>query len=306
MTRRTWLMLLLLAALAGAAWLAWQRYQQPAPGPVDGTLAPIVPPADPADPAASRVRPPLEPLPPDQEPPALDESDVPLQQSLDEMIGAGPLEQVLIPDELVRRAVVFIDNLDRRPIRMRHWPLRHVPGPPQIVTAPDGGSLWSLDNSARYAPYVQALESISPSGFAGVYRRYYPLLQQAWEELGHAGSSFHERLLQVLDHLLATPRVTYPLELKREKVLYQFADPRLEALSWGQKAILRAGPGHRPRIDAMLRELRAAVVATAEAPASGPAPAPDAAPDAELDTEPAPAAQSPGAAPAGPGAGAAD
>ena len=33
MTRRTWLMLLLLAALAVAAWLAWQRYQQPAPGP---------------------------------------------------------------------------------------------------------------------------------------------------------------------------------------------------------------------------------------------------------------------------------
>lgn len=287
MTRRTWLMLLLLAALAAAAWLAWQRYQQPVPGPASGTLAPIVPPADPADPAASRVPPPLEPLPPLEEPPALDESDAPLQQSLEEMVGTGPLEKVLIPDQLVRRAVVFIDNLDRRPIRMRHWPLRHVPGPPEIATAPDGSSLWSLDNGARYAPYVEALEAISPSGFAGVYRRYYPLLQKAWEELGHAEGSFHQRLLQVLDHLLATPRVTYPLELKRDKVLYQFADPRLEALSWGQKAILRAGPEHRPRIDARLRELRTAVAATAGTAA------PDAEPAAETQPSAGPPAQSP-------------
>ena len=201
-------------------------------------------------------------------------------------VGTGPLEKVLIPDELVRRAVVFIDNLDRGPIRMRHWPLRHVPGPPEIATAPDGSSLWSLDNGARYTPYVEALEAISPSGFAGVYRRYYPLLQEAWEALGHAEGSFHERLLQVLDHLLATPRVTYPLELQRDKVLYQLADPRLEALSWGQKAILRAGPGHRPRIDAMLRELRTAVAATAGTAA------PDTDPAAETQPSAGPPARS--------------
>ena len=41
--------------------------------------------------------------------------------------------------------------------------------------------------------------------------------------------------------------------------MYQYADPKLEALSSGQKLLLRIGPDNEATIKAKLRELRAAV-----------------------------------------------
>jgi hypothetical protein len=43
--------------------------------------------------------------------------------------------------------------------------------------------------------------------------------------------------------------------------MYQFADPNLEALSAGQKLLLRMGPANAVIVKAKLRELRSAVVA---------------------------------------------
>jgi hypothetical protein len=41
--------------------------------------------------------------------------------------------------------------------------------------------------------------------------------------------------------------------------MYQYADPKLEGLSSGQKLLLRIGPDNEAIIKAKLRELRAAV-----------------------------------------------
>ena len=90
----------------------------------------------------------------------------------------------------------------------------------------------------------------------GVYRRYYPLFQQAYVDLGYPDGYFNDRLVEVIDHLLATPDVAGPIRLTQPSVFYQFADPSLEERSAGQKALIRLGPENAAIVKAKLRELR--------------------------------------------------
>jgi len=121
-------------------------------------------------------------------------------------------------------------------------------------------------NAARYAPYVQALERIDAKQLAGVYLRFYPLFQQAYEELGYPQAYFNDRLVASIDHVLAAPEPSVPPRLTQPKVLYEFEDPQLEALSAGQKAMLRMGPDNAQRLKAKLRALRAEITAGAPKP----------------------------------------
>ena len=67
--------------------------------------------------------------------------------------------------------------------------------------------------------------------------------------------------IEVIDHLLETPEVNDPIELVRPHVLYEYSDPNLEALSSGQKLLLRMGSDNAARIKGTLRELRVLVTA---------------------------------------------
>jgi hypothetical protein len=60
-----------------------------------------------------------------------------------------------------------------------------------------------------------------------------------------------------MDHLLTAPEIKEPINLIRPKVFYQFADPQLEALSAGQKILVRIGVDNTQRVKSKLRELRA-------------------------------------------------
>ena len=117
----------------------------------------------------------------------------------------------------------------------------------------------SAANYARYTPFIHLVETTDPKTLATVYFHLYPLFQQAYEDLGYPGRFFNDRLVEVIDHLLATPEVKGPIRLVQPKVLYEFADPDLEALSAGQKAMLRLGPVNAARVKAKLQAIRALV-----------------------------------------------
>jgi hypothetical protein len=138
--------------------------------------------------------------------------------------------------------------------------MQPVRGAFQVVHDGDAITI-AAGNAARYTPYVQMLEKVDAKQLAGVYLRFYPLFQQAYEELGYPKAYFNDRLVGAIDHLLVTPEVAGPLLLKQPKVLYEFADPQLEALSAGQKAMIRMGPDNARRVKAKLRVLRSEVAA---------------------------------------------
>lgn len=232
------------------------RYPVAEPQP-DPDAAPSSASSDDQPEVAARPRPSPTPLP------ALEKSDAPLLKAAEPVLGSRGLPDFLVPQALIEHIVVTIDNLDKRPIRLDYRPLKHVPGQPVVSTQGGDTPVHTLTaaNAERYAPYVEFLEALDPARVALLYRRFYPLFQQAYRNLGYPQAYFNDRLVAIIDHLLATPEVNFPILLVQPKVFYQFADPALEKRSWGQKTLIRMGPQNRAKVQRFLRALREGVTA---------------------------------------------
>ncbi|HEY5566305.1 MAG TPA: DUF3014 domain-containing protein [Gammaproteobacteria bacterium] len=192
--------------------------------------------------------------------PALDESDAEVASTLTESFGPQVLEQYSRPENVIRNLVVTVDNLPRTNLALDRRPLQATPG---VFVA--GGSedayYLSEENYARYTPFTTLLARTEARTIVALYRRYYPLMQEAYVDLGNPETVFATRVVEVIDHLLATPEVQGPIALVQPNVLYQFKDPALERLSSGQKILLRMGPEHAAIVKTKLREIRAELAA---------------------------------------------
>jgi hypothetical protein len=190
--------------------------------------------------------------------PTLESSDKPLHDALAEITGERVLDELIRPEMLLRHIVVTIDNLPRKRAAVELRPTKPVPG--QFLANGDEQSA-TLDsaNYARYTPYVRVAQRLDAQRVGTLYFHYYPLFQEAYQSLGYPNGYFNDRLVATIDDMLATPDVTGPIALTRPNVTYQYADPKLEALSAGQKLLLRMGPENAAVIKAKLRELRATV-----------------------------------------------
>jgi hypothetical protein len=258
---RVWWVTIPVGAVALMAGIYFFWPQPPAP---TAALAPAPPAAAPqaTPPAEPVIEHPVEALRPTETPSpvALADSDAALAAALGHLLGDERLRKWFHADAMVRRFVATVDNLPRQTVATKVRSLQPVHG--RFEVARDGDAVTiGAGNAARYAPYVQALERIDAGQLAGVYLRFYPLFQQAYEELGYPKAYFNDRLVHAIDHLLATPEIAGDLALKQPRVLYEFADPQLEMLSAGQKAMLRMGPDNARRVKAKLRALRAEITA---------------------------------------------
>ena len=149
-----------------------------------------------------------------------------------------------------------------------------VPTPGSFAVAGTPGHI-TLDpgNFQRYVPFVDVVKSIDPQQLVAVYFRFYPLFQQAYEDLGYPTEYFNDRVIEVIDHLLDTPDLPGPIELTQPNVMYQYADPKIEALSAGQKTLIRMGSANAGIIKDKLREIRQ-LLATHAAATARPPPSP--------------------------------
>jgi hypothetical protein len=131
-----------------------------------------------------------------------------------------------------------------------------------FATAGEGDSLvLGAANFARYSTWVELVDSLDADATAALYKRLYPQFQAAYENLGNPDSYFNDRVVEVIDHLLSAPEAPATITLVRPNVLYEFADPALEAESAGRKLLLRMGPGNAARVKAKLREIRDRIAA---------------------------------------------
>ncbi|MCZ7566202.1 MAG: DUF3014 domain-containing protein [Burkholderiales bacterium] len=274
-----------LAALIVAAvlylWLAQPREEAPTPSPAappaqaqSGPSAAQAP-AAPAPPAPE-ARQPVEAAAPPAEPevasaapqplPSLGESDRAVQEALLGLVGKEAVLDFFNVGDHVRRFVATVDNLPRKRAPVRSWPVTPTPG--RFVAERKGArSYLAAENFARYAPFVKLLTSVDTGKAVALYVRFYPLFQAAYEELGYPGRQFNDRLVEVIDHLLAAPDADDAVELvlpkydpsikvERPWIMYEFADPALEARSAGHKILLRVGNENAARLKAKLAEAR--------------------------------------------------
>lgn len=275
--------IVLVAIAIAAAWFGWRWWQAreavPATEPVATT--PAAPPDAPAPPVAAAPPPtgPQYPVEPAKEPaaplPPLADADARVNAALAELLGGKAVASFLQTDGFVRRAVATVDNLPRPQAPASRWPTR--PAGERFKVGGEGeAQVIDADNGARYTPFVLFAESVDPARAAALYQALYPLFQQAYEELGYPGRYFNDRLVAVIDHLLQAPEPAGPLRVRLVDVKgdvpsaqpwtrYEFADPQLEALSAGQKMMVRMGAVNERRMKARLVAFRAQVVRGAEA-----------------------------------------
>ena len=260
-TEIKWLIaLLLVAAAAGLAWFLWDDAMPPAPerAPVQQSM----PETDSEPPEPMHPVEPLDVAPGESELvelPPLEESDSYFALALIDIFGPE-IETLLADEALIDKSVATVDNLSRSRIAEKIRPLGRLSGNFIVTAAGDNGPFYlSPDNYARYDPLVSMVTGADLDDMVATYRRFYPLFQEAFAQLGYPDGYFNDRVVAVIDHLLETPEPEEPIRLVQPHVLYQFADPELEALSGGQKLLIRMGPDHISRIKAVLSDVRARI-----------------------------------------------
>jgi hypothetical protein len=263
----------LAAVLAGAALYAWFR-----PGPAPQAALPLpaampaasvgLPASAPASaahypvamPAASQVQASSSPASPTPD----------ISTQLTQLLGRDAVLSLLQTDQFVQRLVATVDNLGRSHAPSARWPVNPSPGRFQVLER-EGQITLNPDNGLRYTPLVILVETLPVRRSVALYVQLYPQLQQAYQDLGYPQGYFNDRLVEVIDLMLATPaaqadtrllltEVKGPIPATRPWVRYEFADPQWEALSAGQKILLRVGPVNQRRLKAKLQAFRQALV----------------------------------------------
>jgi hypothetical protein len=192
--------------------------------------------------------------------PELKDSDAPLRDALAQLVGVEGVGSYLRPEELIRNMVVTIDNLPRQKVAVQKRPTTPLAGTFE-ANGDEVHATLDPQNYERYKPLVALVAKLDMQKLSQVYFHFYPLFQQSYQNLGYPNGYFNDRLVQVIDMLLATPQPAAPIELVRPNVMYTFADPTLEARPAGQKLLMRMGPENAAAIKAKLTELRAIVTA---------------------------------------------
>lgn len=263
MDMRHWIAIvaIVIAVIAGAMFFSGPD-QPPEPRPV-----PVIPEPPPAPPPPPPRPEPELVLPwdePEEAPvaepepvvlPALNDSDRFLREQAEVLTDDGSIERVLATDELLRKFVVVVENLaegniTRDPVAFM------APRESFSVIRRDDTPYLNPQSYRRYDRLAGVAAALQPSQAVALLRLTEPLLQEAYAELGLPDVDVQERLRRAMDLLIATPVVTGQIELRQPAVMFEFADPELEALLPAQKQLIRMGPENQRKVQAKLREIR--------------------------------------------------
>ena len=192
--------------------------------------------------------------------PELNASDVGIRQELAGLTGwQTKALDWLVNDQLLRRFVTLVTNLAIGKVDHKSGPFLPIKG--RFAVSSNMPLTMTTESQVRYNLYVEAITALDPQQCAALYRRYYPLLNNAYQELGEK-NNFHALMLKALQQLENTPELTQPPALvPADKGMYKYAQPQLEALPAVQKQMLRSGWENVSKLKVWLRQFRAALLA---------------------------------------------
>jgi hypothetical protein len=254
----------LVVVIAAGGWYYLRRGNS-TPPPAAPPVASAVAPEPPVEPAIQHPLPTAQAADDLGPVPSLADSDASFRDALTRILGADTVMNYVRPEAIIRNLVVTIDNLARQKVAVEKRPVAATAG----SFLADGDELHAtLDqrNFERYKPLVAVLAHLDMAKVVQVYTHFYPLFQDSYQNLGYPNGYFNDRLVHVIDVLLATPQIPGPIELVQPNVMYTFADPALEARPAGQKLLIRMGPDNAAAIKAKLSELRALITAAPPKP----------------------------------------
>jgi hypothetical protein len=263
---RVWpaIALLLLVVVAIGGYMLWRAGQRAPVAPVEPETAISEPLAD------SLAEPPARPVPPPAAPaaeplPALADSDADILAALGSLTGSDTTRVWLRPEHVIERIVATVDALPRPKLAQRVWPLNPVAGEFAVVDGEQGKAI-AAENAARYVRYVRAFDAIDSEAAVAAYRRWYPLFQSAYRQLGYPDCQFNDRLLVVIDHVLAAPTPPEPIAVQFNGVFYEYVDPALQSASVGHKLMMRMGADNARLFKRKLKRIRVLLTGAAASP----------------------------------------
>jgi hypothetical protein len=209
-----------------------------------------------------------QPAPVPQPLPDLDQSDAAVLAAL-KGLNINGLVEMVIPQEILRKFVRAVDVLEEGKVITEYRPIASPQGAfvaDSFNVKVSGGELGekqdveqfrvSPKNYLRYTLFVQVISALDSDASVGLYKRYYPLLNRAHQELGSGKGNFHSVLIRAIDKVLSAPDANGDMLLIHPKVYYEFADPALEKLPEAHKLMLRMGPDNAEKVKASLRNIR--------------------------------------------------
>jgi len=191
--------------------------------------------------------------------PRLNDSDSFNVEKISELPSGTSLLSYLVDEQLVRRAVVLVENISRGQYPQTALPYKPIVEEMQVSS--DDGRLFTMEAASytRFDAAVAAFVALDTEQTVGLYRLLSPLLQQAYAEIGFRDAEFEQALIKAIDAVLSAPEIEGPFQLVKPSVMYLYADTRLEELANMNKQLIRLGPENSARLKAKLREFKQAL-----------------------------------------------
>ncbi|KMT66456.1 DUF3014 domain-containing protein [Catenovulum maritimum] len=188
--------------------------------------------------------------------PSLNNSDSLVKQDLADSYQSSSLIDLLVPEDVIRKFVVFSENAAQGDLIQRHSP---VLKPSQAFKAiPINDKEYIIDPTTyqRYDKYVDLVTELSTETILDYLDKFEPLLTEAYQEIGYESADIKVTISDTITHILQTPVIRNDIKLVAPSAMYKFADDDLESLNPIQKFMLRLGPDNLEKLQASLKPLK--------------------------------------------------
>lgn len=181
------------------------------------------------------------------------QSDTKLREA---MLAVSPaLAPWLKTDHIVQKYLTIVNDFSQG-----LWLEKHMrflkPSEAFSVENTDKGLVIADQSFRRYDSLAAAIAAIDAKAAAKFYKKFKPLLLEAFNEFGYpADRPLEDIFLKAAAQILAAPIIAEPIALVRPSVFYKFANDELESLSPVSKQMLRMGPKNTRIIQNKVRQL---------------------------------------------------
>jgi len=131
---------------------------------------------------------------------------------------------------------------------------------PFLVRPSAAGLVIAESSFDRFDLVVDVLEAVDVRRAADRYQEVLPRLEAVYRERSWYRSSFDDRVVEALDHLLEVEVPRGEIGVRRETLWWEFADEDLADMTGAQRQLVRLGSDNARRVQRVLRRFREAIV----------------------------------------------
>ena len=186
--------------------------------------------------------------------PSLNESDSFFFNALGSFQSGAVLVELLAEDQIVRKFVVFVENISRGEFPQTGLPYKNLGQEMPVINIDENLFEMGEETHARFDEVIRIFTEIDVDASISLYRTLSPLFQQAYAEIGFRNTSFDDTLRRAINNVLRTTNMEGPYQLVKPSVMYLYADAEIENLLEVHKQLIRIGPDNASVLKAKLRE----------------------------------------------------